>query len=697
MENEMERFAQDIDRILAGEEVQASEAASDDYRTTLEFTRKLTGLRDAPSPSFQAQLKARLLQRLSEGAAPKGRGGWLRRLVPRKPFPALVTVPLSIFLLVILAGGLLAGMGYMALPGAKALPPPEPPSLVGDGSGGAFVFWNGTPYSFSAGLHYSTGVYANYVDAGGNYLWGVEGKQIATGKVSPPVAISDGEGGTIVAWGDGDGIYVQRLDAQGDTVWTLEEAYPALGLRGITTDGSGGAILLCQGENEMVYAQRISAEGVTLWEEGGTNIGRIQFAYMGMPIVSDGSGGAAIVWEEYSGEGIALYAQRISQDGELLWSRDGVSVTTIVSEKEKPQLINDGTGGFIIAWTDISMATDWDEGIYAQKLDAEGQRMWGEQGIPISVAPGRQSNPQLAADGSGGCIIAWPDIQYADVKSSVIFAQRINSSGEMLWQEGGVPVSNIQESPILNLGFIYIIIIGNGDGSSTVIWVADKDSGGQRARQVYSQKLGPDGQLLWPEGRVEAYRNPPFRTIGYSSVISDDSGGFIIGSRVSEGSNMSRTDSVYIQRVGSAGNRLWGESGVEIQMKHSSPLLPIIAAVVILITALILFGVFRGNRLAGIFTAVAPVIIGIAALFGNSLLTGSLPFFPSAGYSHGWAYILITPADLVSVAIIPIAGLAIGAVGIWKRAVTRWATIPVVVFCALVAFIVESITIAGIF
>jgi hypothetical protein len=677
------------------EQIEAHLAACPQCREELEAlatTRK--GLRQVLKEAAAGVApQAESWERIKQRAGIKNR---VERPSPKRRFPALVTVPLSIFLLVILVGGLLAGMGYMAFPGAKALPPPEPPSLVGDGSGGAFVFWNGTPYSFSSGLHYSTGVYANYVDAGGNYLWGVEGKQIATGKVSPPEAISDGKGGTIVTWGDGDGIYAQRMNSEGDSVWggekTLVWAKPAGGwhsLVGMIADGEGGAILLRQDGNEQVYAQRISAEGVTLWEEGGTNIGRIQYAYIGMPIVNDGSGGAVIVWEDYSDEGTGLYAQRINNDGELLWAEGGVSVTTIVSEKEKPQLINDGTGGFIIAWTDISIATGWDEDIYAQKLDAEGQRMWGEQGIPISVAPGRQSNPQITADGSGGCIIAWPEIQYTDIRTNGIFAQRINSSGEMLWQEGGVPVSNIQESPILNLGFIYIIIVGNGDGDSTVIWVHD--------RQVYAQKLDSNGQRLWSEGRVEAYRNPPFRTIGYSSVISDDSGGFIIGSRVSEGSNISRTDSVYIQRVGSAGNRLWGESGVEIQMKHSSPLLLIIAAVVILITALILCGVFRGNRLAGIFTAVAPVIIGIAALFGNSLLTGSLPFFPSAGYSHGWAYILNTPADLVSVAVIPIAGLAIGAVGIWKRAVTRWATIPVVVFCALVAFVVESIIIAGFF
>lgn len=48
-------------------------------------------------------------------------------------------------------------------------------------------------------------------------------------------------------------------------------------------------------------------------------------------------------------------------------------------------------------------------------------------------------------------------------------------------------------------------------------------------------------------------------------------------------------------------------------------------------------------------------------------------------------------------AFIPIAGLTIGAVGIWKRTVTKWITIPGVVFCALVTFIVELIVFTTIF
>ena len=592
---------------------------------------------------------------------------------PKKLLPALITVPLSIFLLVILVGGLFAGIGGVALP------PPEPPSLVSDGSGGAFIIWDETPYNNSNRLS------ANHMDAGGNYLWGLKGKQLAAGKVSPPEAISDGAGGIVVAWRDGNSLHVERLDSTGSSAWMWEEANPPLSLQGMTGDGSGGAVLLWQDEKSQVYAQRVSADGTLLWEAGGIPI--IEAAYRGVPMVSDGEGGAVFIWEDSIGENMRIYAQRISHDGELVWAKGGVSVTTIISEKERPRLINDGTGSFIIAWTDMSIATGWDEDIYAQKLDISGNPLWGEQGILVSDAPGWQSNPQIAADGSGGCIIAWPETQYINIKTSGIFAQRINSSGETQWQEGGVLVSNIpQDSPIPNLGLIYIA--GDSTGGSTVIWVADKDPASQWARQVYAQKLDANGQRLWSEGGVEVYKNPPFRTIGYSSVISDGSSGFIIGSRVSEGSNMSRTDSVYIQRIDSAGNRLWGESGVEIQMKHSSPILLIIAAMVILITVLVLFGVFRGNRLARIFTAIAPVFIGIAALFSNLLLIG--PF----GYR---AYILDTPADFLSVSVIPIAGLAIGAVGIWKRTVTRWVIIPVVVFCALITFIVEFIIISGFF
>jgi hypothetical protein len=677
----------DIDKLLTAylegvatpeerEQVQAHLAACSQCRDELALRQtsrnrlgqalKLTASRVTPPPGSWEQI-------VKQAGIKEGVG----KPAPKKSGMSWLAVPLSVLLLAILIAGLLPGLG------GRALPPPEAPVVVSDGAGGAILVWLATPYN------YGHGIYAQHVDAGGNLLWGAEGQQIAVGKVNPPKAISDGSGGVIIVWGDGDNRYIQRLDSSGQTVWKQEEASPALEALGMVGDGSGGAILLWGTSDDRVYARRISGDGALLWGEGDVFIGKIQYAYMGMPIVSDGSGGAVFLWEDSSSGGMSIQAQRVSRDGELLWGEGGISVTA-AGEIERPQLINDGTGSFIIAWTAISIDNGFDENVYAQKLDAYGSRLWGEQGVLISDRPGMQSDPKLTADGSGGGIITWRETQYISSGQSNIFAQRIDSAGEIRWQEGGVSVSNIpQESPSPDLGLVYVT--GDGAGGSTVIWVADKYTGGRHRTQVYAQRLGPDGQRLWSETGVEIYKTPAFRAIGYSSVISDNTGGFIISSRVSEGIQVSNTDSVYAQRIDSAGNRRWGDGGLEIQRVPASPILPVIAAAVILAAVLVLIGVFRGGRRAQVFAAIAPVLIGIAALFSNLLLIG--PF----GYSYSWAYIVTTPVNLAAVAVIPIAGLVIGAVGIWKRTVTRWVMIPIVVFSSLVTIIIELIIFVSFF
>ena len=128
-ELDMEKeFSENIDRMLAGEEIKVSAGMDDDCRTALDFTQELARLCAVPSPFFKAELKEKLLQKLSEeesrAEAKRGRF-WesLRRLVPRQPVWQALT---ALLVVVVVAGGITWGMGTLKVSGPPPCPMPAP-------------------------------------------------------------------------------------------------------------------------------------------------------------------------------------------------------------------------------------------------------------------------------------------------------------------------------------------------------------------------------------------------------------------------------------------------------------------------------------------------------------------------------------------------------------------------------------------
>ncbi len=639
-------------------ELESLAASRDKLRQVL----RLEASRVAPPPGSWERIakKAGIKERVERPASKKSGMAWF-------------AAPLSIFLLIVLVGSLFAGIGGMAPP------PPPPPTVVSDGAGGAFLAWLDEPFHEDEAV-----IRAQYVDAEGNLLWGEKGEQIASGNVGKPCAVGDGSGGILIAWGDKAGKNMKRLRSDGSTIWTLEN-FTSWSVLGMVEDGSGGAILLLNNRSDGIYVQRVSADGALLWGEECVLAGTTEDVYPDVSFVSDGFGGIVVVWQEKSGTDMTIRAQRVSAEGNILWLDGGVPVTSIACGQENhPQVIGDGMGDFVVAWDTGSDDPYTD--VYVQKLDGEGAPLWGEEGIlvckdqatePYSPA-NMQSRPQIAADGTGGVIITWHDRRR--ILNREIFAQRISAAGEMLWAENGVWLWNVPSDYPRTAGILDSSIIGDGAGDATIVWTGYRSPVGSKNSVIYAQKLSPDGQRLWLDDEV--YNNPAFQSQGYSRVIDDGSGGVIVASKAGESSDISQTYSVYAQRIDAEGNRLWGNGGLEIRRVASSPVLLIIAAVVILVTVLVLVGVFRRGRLALILGAVTPIVIGIAALFSSILLIG--PF----GYSSHWAYVTNTPLNQAAVAIVPVAGLIIVDAVDRKRAITRWVTVPLSIFSFLIAVIV---------
>jgi len=142
----------------------------------------------------------------------------------------------------------------------------------------------------------------------------------------------------------------------------------------IVADGAGGAIISFSflGVHEAVRADRIDADGHVLWENEDELRSGI--------IVSDGSGGVISVWD--GGEGINATAQRLDAMGRELWGPDGLTLRDL-----RPSLAaSDDCGGVLISWSVVDVTGSKASALsyYVQRIDAEGNLPWGDEGILLN-------------------------------------------------------------------------------------------------------------------------------------------------------------------------------------------------------------------------------------------------------------------------------------------------------------------------
>ena len=77
-----------------------------------------------------------------------------------------------------------------------------------------------------------------------------------------------------------------------------------------------------------------------------------------------------------------------------------VSVSAV--DQVGPKIIQDGLGGYIIAWLEKNTN---DQNIYIQRLNANGIAQWGPSGVPVCTNPNNQTLGGLVSDGAGGAIV----------------------------------------------------------------------------------------------------------------------------------------------------------------------------------------------------------------------------------------------------------------------------------------------------
>lgn len=289
------------------------------------------------------------------------------------------------------------------------------------------------------------------------------------------------------------------------------------------------------------------AEGGIAWPES-MPISEASEDQVNIRMVSDGFGGAIIVWQDYRNMTTApdIYAQRINENGEPLWNpTNGVIVSTAPNSQRKPVVVSDGYGGAFIAWEGfwsgnptiyavrISSDTggihpDWSWGseeklriavgyeqlspeiveaefsgvngavivweekgggsykICAQAIKGDGFYQWGlGTGVIVSSGTAPKEYPKIINDRQDHVIITWQDYRNNNYD---IFAQRVvlNSTGTIPapWDQNGEPVSDVTTSDQ-----VIPEIVADGSGGAIITWIDYRNGNGD----IYAQRISSTG------------------------------------------------------------------------------------------------------------------------------------------------------------------------------------------------------------
>ena len=358
----------------------------------------------------------------------------------------------------------------------------EDPQLVNDGNGGAYVIWKDYRDEPDDG-----DFYAQHILSDGSLAWDPLGVALTSvsGKQTSPNLCVDGQGGAFAIWKDESleagvpPLYGTHLGPNQEDIINpgvgvlLNSSNLNYGGVSLEVSAAGSAILVWSYNinDDDIYAQRIDTSCNTLWstpQEGGIVVSNDDGNQSSSRVTYYNEQASIVAWEDDRSGDDDIYAQFIYMDGTVLYEND-LLVCAATDRQFKPRVKADSQGA-IVVWSDLrdnAGAIPVNNHVYAQKITIENGLMWDSE---VAIAVDAQSSSfgvdhsdvRLSVDGLGGGLITWLTDQFDD-KYDVSF-QHIDSSGQILLEENGLLVTNIenkQEAPVVR---------SDAEGGAFIVW-----------------------------------------------------------------------------------------------------------------------------------------------------------------------------------------------------------------------------------
>ena len=264
-----------------------------------------------------------------------------------------------------------------------------------------------------------------------------------------------------------------------------------------------------------------------------------------------------------------IYLQRLDADGNKLWNDDGLLVSnhptwTWVTDYD---LTIDTDGDAILVTQDAR--TGFSD-VFAYRISPDGTFEWGPDGIALTNDDNFDPSPQAVVTTDENIVFMWSVEPSDTTLFCSINLQKYSKDGQPLWSVNTVINHDTMHCMMPHM-------IATEDTGVFVVWVVTHStdtSGVGNWPNMYpmAQKIDADGNAQWPEpASIDTLDNMPLFPFEVS-LISDGNNGFFIGWMAFSGGPLYNS---YIQHVNSDGIPQWTANGVpvsdSIQYQHSEP------------------------------------------------------------------------------------------------------------------------------
>ncbi|MFQ6608766.1 MAG: hypothetical protein ACE5EE_09550, partial [Fidelibacterota bacterium] len=268
-------------------------------------------------------------------------------------------------------------------------------------------------------------IFIQRVNSDGGVIYGANGTRISSEASSGWHTLGDMKrdyrGGFVVGYGDFDSSrsYCRRIDLNGDSLW--ENTYDGGYIDINATDIEGNTFVSYDVDNRR---QKLDLEGNHLWPD--TLQGGIpdNIAYRFGGAFSDGRGGVIGAKGESPN---LIKVNRVDSTGAFVFGEDGIEITGVQSYGHI-RYASDDEGGIYLNWRGSFNKI--------QRVAYDGVVVFDSTNVVVCGDSSCGGSRGLVPDGLSGVITIWGDTR--DNPYNSFYAQRIDSSGNLLWDSTGV-------------------------------------------------------------------------------------------------------------------------------------------------------------------------------------------------------------------------------------------------------------------